>query len=413
MGLGFFTALVGNIWPLVNPWKILFEWADTLARRIGLGGGLELYESYPRRLGVWPALLLYFGFVWVEIIYEGSPEPSNIALLALAYSVITWLGMAWFGRDVWLRYGEAFSVFFGILARFAPTEVRVIDPKVCEECGTGCRARKTDCVNCYECFELAENEQREFNLRPWTVGLLAPERVTLDRLTFIILMLGSVTLDGLLVTSAWIDLETWAFSLSEPVSETAIHALRTLGIIGLPAIFLVLYYGFSALVRALGGASERVGQVAARFVYSLVPIALAYQIAHYYTLLVIQGQSIIPLLSDPFGWGWNVFGTAGYRTNVGLVDAAFAWYSQVAFIVAGHVIAVYLAHLIALQLLRNPKRALRSQYPMLVLMVLYTISSLWILSQPVIEKNRIGDVAQGTSAGTLEVRNENEKETYA
>ena len=133
------------------------------------------------------------------------------------------------------------------------------------------------------------------------------------------------------------------------------------------------------------------------FVYSLVPIALAYQIAHYYTLLLVQGQGIIALLSDPFGWGWNLLGTAGYRVNAGLIGAAFAWYSQVGLIVVGHVVAVYLAHVIALRWLRNPKRAQRSQYPMLALMVLYTVSSLWIISQPLVEENRAAAYAPPAS----------------
>lgn len=121
--------------------------------------------------------------------------------------------------------------------------------------------------------------------------------------------------------------------------------------------------------------------LAAAYAYSLVPIALA----HYYTLLLFNGQVIIVQASDPFGRGWDLFGTAGYQLNNAVVGAAFVWYSQVALIVAGHVVAVYLAHAIALRSGRDPKRALRSQYPMLALMVLYTVLSLWISSQPIVE----------------------------
>jgi hypothetical protein len=88
---------------------------------------------------------------------------------------------------------------------------------------------------------------------------------------------------------------------------------------------------------------------------------------------------------DPFQQGWNLFGTADFEPRYGIVGAGFVWYSQVALIVAGHVIAVYLAHSISLRLLRDPGRALKSQLPMLVLMVLYTMTSLWILAQPIVE----------------------------
>src|SRR5215217_8309733 len=101
---------------------------------------------------------------------------------------------------------------------------------------------------------------------------------------------------------------------------------------------------------------------------------------------------MIALVSDPFGLGWNLFGTAGYEVNVGVVSADFVWHSQVALIVVGHVIAVYLAHGIALRLLQDQRRAVRSQYPMLALMILYTVLSLWILNQPIVEATKVASV---------------------
>jgi len=383
VGLGYFTALVGNIWPLVNPWTILFNAADALVRRLGLTDDLELDMPYPRRLGVWPAVILYFVFIWLEIVYEGAPAPANIAFLTAAYSIITWAGMVYFGKHTWLRYGEAFSVLFGVFARFAPTEVRVTDAEICKECGLDCSAAN-GCVNCYECFEWAPPESRQLNLRPWAVGLSRVEDMTFGRLAFIVLMLASVTMDGFMQTVAWVRIESYILPPTVIHSESDYLAVETLGLLALPALFLILYYAFSLLIRRVGAIRARSHDVAAAFVYSLVPIALAYQFAHYYTLLLVQGQSVIALISDPFGWGWDLFGTAGYRTNLRFLDAGVVWYSQVALIVAGHVFAMYLAHVIALRLLDNRSRAQRSQYPMLVLMVLYTVSSLWIISQPLI-----------------------------
>jgi hypothetical protein len=158
-----------------------------------------------------------------------------------------------------------------------------------------------------------------------------------------------------------------------------------LGLVTLPLFFLAVYLGFVKLSQLYSGGHVPFGRLAAAYVYSLVPIAIAYQVAHYYTFLLIQGQAIIALISDPFGWDWNLLGTSDYEINVGLVGAGFVWYSQVALIVAGHVVAVYLAHVAALRLLKDPMLAARSQYPMLALMILYTVFSLWILSQPIVE----------------------------
>ena len=373
VGLSFFTAFVGNVWPLVNPWKVLFEWADGLARR--LGGGLELHEPYPAGWGVWPAVVLYTAFVWVELVFYGSPVPLSIAFLVLSYSVITWSGMIVFGKDTWLRRGEAFSAYFGILGRFAPTEVKTTGP--CRECGD-CEGDKEGCVNCYECFARASPEDRELCLRPPAVGLARPEPPPPGGMVFVVLMLAGVAYDGLLATPIWLEIVRLT-----PVTQT-------LGLIVMPLLFLAVYLSFVKLSQLSGGAEVPFGRLAGAYVYSLVPIAIAYQVAHYYTYLLIQGQAIISHLSDPFGWGWNLFGTAGYEIRIGIVDAAFVWYSQVALIVAGHVVAVYLAHLISLRLFTDPKRALRSQLPMLALMILYTISSLWILSQPIVEDDRAG-----------------------
>ena len=371
VGFSFLTALVGNLWPLVNPWRLLFDWAEGLARRLGYRDGLELEEPYPEALGIWPAVGLFLVFVWVENVFEGSYVPRNIAFFVLAYSLITLYGMAFFGKETWLRHGEAFSVYFGLLGRFAPTEVRVKNREVCLDCD-GCEPGR--CVSCYECFRLAAPGERELNLRPLAVGLSLPEKAPPGGAAFVIVVLAGVTFDGLLQTPLWLEIVRLT-----PVTQT-------LGTILLPMLFLGIYLVFVELSRVLGGGGEEgFRRFAAAYAFSLVPIAIAYQMAHYYTYLLIQGQMIVSLVSDPFGWGWNLFRTAGFEPRYGIVGAGFVWYSQVALIVVGHVIAVYLAHSISLRLLRDPGRALRSQLPMLVLMVLYTITSLWILAQPIVK----------------------------
>jgi hypothetical protein len=114
-----------------------------------------------------------------------------------------------------------------------------------------------------------------------------------------------------------------------------------------------------------------------------VPIAVAFHLAHYLVLLLVQGQAIIPLLSDPFGWGWDLFGSADYRINFEMVGARYAWWITVAMLVVGHSMAVCVAYLVALRIFRDPRLARRSQYPMLALLVASTVFSLWILAPPI------------------------------
>jgi len=385
VGFGLFVALVGNLWALVNPLKVVFEWADRLARRLGTDGDLESGAPYPASWDVWPALALFFVFAWVELVFPGSATPHNIAFLILLYASVTWAGMSLFGKEAWLHNGEAFAVFFGILARFAPTEVRVTGRDACKGCGAcGAEDGSGDRVNCYACFARARPEERELNLRPPAVGLLRSDGRSVGRLAFVVFMLASVTYDGLLATPQWVGGMFFLQSATGSFGVLGSLFYGTLGLVAVPLLFFGLYAGFVGLCRVMGGGTG-FWRLAGAFAYSLVPIALAYQAAHSYTLLITEGQNLLTLASDPFGWGWDLFGTAGYEVNVNVVGAAFVWYSQVALIVAGHVVAVYLAHAVALREAPSPKLALRGQLPMVALMVLYTVTSLWILSQPVVE----------------------------
>src|ERR671912_432536 len=292
VGLSLITAFVGNLWPLVNPWKVVFDWAEGLVRRLGYRDGLEFDEPFPEALGIWPAVGLYLVFVWIENVFAGSYVPRNIALFALAYSLITLYGMAFFGKETWLRRGDAFSVFFGLLGRFAPTEVRVKDPDVCLGCdGCGDDAGG-GCVNCYECFVRAAPDERELNLRPPAVGLGLPEKVTPGGAAFVIVVLAGVTFDGLLETPLWLEIVRLT-----PVTQT-------LGTILLPLLFFGIYLGFVELSRILGGGREGdFWQSAAAYAFSLVPIAIAYQVAHYNTSLLVRGQMIASPVAVPLGGG--------------------------------------------------------------------------------------------------------------
>src|SRR6185295_5273903 len=105
--------------------------------------------------------------------------------------------------------------------------------------------------------------------------------------------------------------------------------------------FLGAYLGICAVMSRVATGRPRPLVIARSFALTLVPIAIGYHVAHYLVFLLVQGQYIIPLLSDPFGYGWNLVGTAGYRVDIALVDARVAWYAAAAAIVAGHVTAVY------------------------------------------------------------------------
>ena len=409
VGMGFFVALLGNLWELVNPWKVLFTWIEALYHRFWPEQECTLGYDYPQNWGIWPAVILFFAFSWAENAFgEGATGPSSLAQMIVVYSIITLAGMFIFGKRQWLRHGEPFSVVFGYFSRFSITEVRARDEEACRECGNdqcragaGQRGRSArtayghgggaptmgDCVDCYECFEFAQ--QREFNLRPPAVGLMHTGRVGTEVVVMVIFLLASVTFDGFSATPEWSRVQGFFITQFPQLDSPVVNGLtiaNTLGLVAFPLAFAVIYWGFTALMRRVTGReTPPLSTLVAAFVFTLLPIALAYNYAHFLGFLLIQGQLIIPLASDPFGWDWDLFGTGGYLINIQVVSAQFVWFFSVAVIVLGHIIAVYLAHLRARELYDDQSVALKSQIPMLALMVIYTVVSLWIISRPITE----------------------------
>jgi hypothetical protein len=358
VGMAYVSALLGNLWALFNPLDTLFKWAESLYARLSAGRSFVLGLRYPRGLDAWPAVVLFLVFVWMEVVWEHSDHPASLALAILAYSGLTWLGMLLFGREQWLSRGEVFSLVFGLLARFAPLEFR----------GGGV----TD---------------RELNVRSYAVGLLSREPVSGAMMALALAMLAAVSFDGFTETPLWTALlESYAplTTAAAPASAIAWILVQSAGVFGAPLLFIALYLLFCRVVAWFGGASIPSARIARVFVLTLVPIAIAYHLAHYLSFLALAGQYVIPLASDPFGVGWDLFGTNNYFVRIGLVDARAVWYISVGAIVIGHVAAVYLAHRVALVEFPDRHSALRSQWPMLVLMVCYTMLSLWIISQPIV-----------------------------
>lgn len=344
VGFAFVCALAGDLWALVNPLRLPVEKARL---------------AYPARLGAWPAVLLFLGFAWAELVWRDNDVPAYLACAVLAYALLTWSAMLVFGREQWLRRGEAFAIAFGVLGRFAPLYARA----------------------------------GRLHLRWPGAGLLADEPVHPSLAVFVLLMLASGSFDGFLETPLMRDLETAA--QASPALAAALFRLSELGLdesqLIATAAMLAFALGFVAafwltawaMVR-LSGTNPPVRDVACASVLTLVPIAVAYHLAHYFSLALTAGQFIIPLASDPFGFGWDLFGTAGYKVDLGIVSPYVFWYGAVTLIVAGHVIAVVLAHAAALRVFGRRQAGLASQVPMVALMVAYTMLSLWILAQPVV-----------------------------
>jgi len=334
LGLVPVVVLFGNVWAPLSPWK---AGADAAEWIVGRAGGASEPFPYPERLGRWPAAAGLFLFAALELAYFDPSDPRVLALAIALYSGLTWIGALVYGSEAWFRNGDAFSVYFELLSRISPWGV----------------------------------EEGRIVLRPPFVGLARLREPARGTVAFVAVMLGSVAFDGFSRTAAWqnrtITLGDWSGTLARVGGLFA-------AVLAVAAAYLLAVWAAKLLAR-----TEL--DLASAFVGSLVPIALVYAVSHYFTLLVVQGQFLVPLASDPFGFGWDLFGTVDYRPDLAPFTPNTVWYVQVATLVGGHVAGLCLAHDRALALFPGESgRALRTQYPFLALMVAYTVGGLWLLS---------------------------------
>jgi hypothetical protein len=305
-------------------------------------------RPYPEWLGRWPAVAGILGFAWLELIYVEHDNPTTLAWLAIAYAGIQLVGMGQYGIETWTSRGDAFAVYFNLFARLSP-------------------------LHWY---------RDRLELRPPLAGVTSLEQLP-GTVPLLAAMIGSTSFDGLEQGSLWINSIFPALqSLFSDLGLGSAAASELSGTVGLLAMVAIIGGFYRLGIRGMHSIdpATSVGVLAARFVHTLVPIALAYVVAHYWSLLVYQSQAIWYLASDPLGNGSNIFGTAGGQIDFSVLTPNSIWYVQVGALLLGHVCGLALAHDRALVLYKQAHDAIRSQYWMLVVMVGFTSLGLWLLS---------------------------------
>ena len=348
VGLALLQGLLGDLWSWLNPWYGPWRIATRL---IGRRGDDAPASRLPAWLGCWPAVILFFAFAWFELIDPAPDDPARLAWAAGLYWLGSFVAMLAFGFRDWNQRGEFLTVFFAMVARFAVVE---------------------------------RDEHGRLNLCWPGAKLLAAEPLPPSGIAFLLLSLSSVSFDGLSKTFFWLGL----FDIN-PLEFPGRTALNGIGSFGLVLTFILLAVAFMLAVvlgQRLANSRHPFLSAAGLLVWSIVPIALAYHVAHYLTALLVDGQYAIAALSDPFALGWNLFGTADMQIEAGIAAGAdsawWLWNLQAGVIIAGHMLAVLVAHGFACRLHPVPARAALSQLPLTLLMIAYTVFGLWLLATP-------------------------------
>ena len=352
LGFPFFSAFLGDIFRPVNPWRAVGRAAGAGFRAIA--GERAAHLSYPKALGRWPAAIGLLAVVWLEVVYGGSGgvavglAPTPVATAALVYSAYTLAMMALFGVEEWCERGEIFSVYFGMFSQLG-------------------------------CF--AVRDGRLGRRRPLSA---AGRWATLPgSVAVVVASIASTSFDGAQdgAFKGWIESVAGWFA---DRGLTLLDAARVTDTIFLALCFAgvgLIYLAGVRGMRSVPGAPS-LDRLRVGFAHTLIPIALAYLVAHYFSLFVFQEQAQFTyLLSDPLGTAsTNLFGTASAGIDFKVLSATSIWYVQVGALVVGHVLGLTLAHDRALVYWPDYRRASRSQYWMLAVMVAFTCFGLYLLS---------------------------------
>jgi hypothetical protein len=352
VGLTLVQGLFGNLWYWINPWYA--PWRIVLAL-LGRSRSDPPPLRLPRWLGMWPAVLLLACFAWFELIYPAPDDPARLASAVSIYWLLSFAAALAFGEDAWSRRGEFLSVFFGMVSHLGIVQRSPLDGGRITLCLPGAK-------------------------------LSAIPALPASGVVFLLVALASVSFDGLSKTFYW--LGSMGLNPLEYPGRTAMTDINGAGLLAasaaLVAAFLFCVFLGERLARSRNGFREAAGTL----VWSIVPIALAYHFSHYLTALLVNGQYALVALSDPFALGWDLFGTAHMPVSAAIAagsEAAWAiWNAQAAAIVGGHILAVMAAHLLAFRLHDTIAAASLSQFPLVVLMIAYTVFGLWLLSTPTV-----------------------------
>jgi hypothetical protein len=328
------SLLLGPVWRALNPLRTL----TMVISRVAGDRDAELARPLPPGLGYWPAVAGLLAFVWLELVYQNSALPVTVAWFLLAYAAANLFAGALYG-PAWHDRGDTFEVYSTLLGHLAPV------------------GRRSDGRL------VLRNPLRGLSSLEDAPGLVA----------FVCALLGSTAFDGLTRTQLWTNLTLTSGPLANALIGTA----------GLLAMVVLVYGVYVLAVRASSRYLPRAQRqqrnlLEARFVPSLLPIAVGYTIAHYFSLLLFQGQAGYILASDPLGDGWNLFGTADWQIGYTVVSTATIALVQVAAIVTGHVLGVVVAHDRAVGTFPE-KAKTDAQYPLLVVMVTYTTIGIALL----------------------------------
>ena len=343
-------CITGNLWTHMNPWSGFVHVLRCIFRL------KPRYAVLPQSCGYLPAIILFFGFAWFELVDPAPEDPDRLAWMVLLYWLINLIAVLLYGEEKWFARGEPFAIFFRLIGRLSPFQAT----------GGGAAGK---------------------------IGITVPgvamgtlPALPISGTLFVLLTLSAVSFDGLSGTFFWLGLIG-----ANPLEFPGRSAVITVNSVGLPGGFGVLAALYLACAWAgwkMAGVKVGFVELAGRLVYSIIPISLVFHCAHYLTRILVNVQYAFLAWNDPLSRGWNLLGADHFHVTTSFFNhldtVSLIWGFQTTVIVLGHMTGIFIAHLIALDIYKDPRIAVKSQVFPAILMVAYTVFGLWLLSTPTI-----------------------------
>lgn len=366
----------GRMWCAVCPIPAPGEWLQRrgIVRRMP-GRLRSLGWRWPRRLrNIWLQNIGFLGIALFSTIILTRPSITAWVLLGMML-----LGVALstlYRNRVFCRYVCPIGGFIGLYSLTSSIELRVKNRQVCRDhktkdcvvgtdCSYGCPwmvypgnlERNAYCGMCTECLKACPKDNIAINLRPFGADLLVAKERRLDEAYKALIMLACAVLYSAVLLGPWGWVKNWANM--ETTSNWAVYAIGFLAInlLLVPGLFFV----FTVLARVFARLNVPVKRLFVDYAYSLVPMGLAGWIAFSFSFVFVNGSYAISVLSDPFGWGWDLFGTRSVPWTPVLPGLALVL--QVGVLLAGLIFSVVIAYRIGRQHSRSHAQAWRGTLP--------------------------------------------------
>ena len=391
-------ALFGRVWCLMCPFGAIGDWVQRRAFYKKANNVFSLNRKLPvkfRNLSL--AAVFFLVITWADFQFNLVNSPLNTAYFIVVLLGIIVIISIIFERRSFCRYICPLTGLVGLYSMFAPFELRAKEKETCKTCKEkycisgnekgypcpvfeypGTMEKNTHCILCTECAKTCHNNNISFNLRSFAGDFSTIIKTRMDEGLFVLMLLGVTIFQTLIMIRPWAGLTVDLMDYTGAGYDSVMFILFTIA-----SVFPVLIYSIAIGISGLLGRKTMLKELFTGYAYSIIPLVLMMHLSHNLRHLLEEGTGLIPVISDPFGFGWDLFGTSGYMPAP-LLGSSAILLIQWLLMFAGLGYSVSIGKNISKRISGGSKSA---YIPALIFVFVFFVLNLWLLGQPIMHKH--------------------------